>query len=139
MTKTATSANTLEEIIRMIPVEVNMIKEIDFDREIENKNNKPYVYYNVNSGELKVFRVCRKNLETVLVAYDYGLLQSPYVSNFEAHLFLDKERDGKAIKVLPSEVQKQIRNSMFGCASFNNATEFQTVLLLIKDKINWVL
>jgi|GEM_PF-4543668 len=137
MINTVTCANMLKTILGVIPVEVNMIREINFDKEIENKNNKPYVYYDEGNGVLKVFRVNKKNLETLFTAYDYGELTSPFVSNFDACLYLDKDRDGKAIKALPTEQQKQIKNSMFGCVQFKSFDEFIRVVGLIKDKIQW--
>lgn len=137
MTNKAMSASMFEQILEMIPVEVNMSGEVDFDKELENKNYKPYVYYDKERGVLKVFRVNKKNLETLLVAYDYGKLSSPFVSNFEACLYLDKERDGKVIKMLSPDVQKQIKSSMFSCVQYNDFEEFMNVILMIKDKIQW--
>lgn len=127
----------LEQIIKVIPVEVNMIQEINFDREIENKNYKPYVYYDKKRGVLKVFRVNKKNLETLLAAYDYGKLSSPFISNFDACLYLDKERDGKVIKMLSPDAQKQIKSSMFSCVQFKDFDDFMSVFSVIKDKIQW--
>jgi hypothetical protein len=135
--KTEKYVDTLDAIIETIPVEVNTIQEINFDREIENKNYKPYVYYDKKRGVLKVFRVNKKNLETLLAAYDYGKLSSSFVNNFDACLYLDKERDGKVIKILPPEAQKQIKTSMFGCAQFKDIEEFMNVFSVIKDKIQW--
>lgn len=138
MIRTAMYASTLDEIISMIPVQVNMSDKVNFDHELENKNNKPYVYYDEKKGVLKVFRVNKKNLDTLLTVYDYGLLQSPHVSNFEANLFLDKDRDAKVIKALPSSIQKEMKGSFNGHVSFKNATEFMTLFLGIRDKITWV-
>lgn len=137
MTNAEIYADTLEEIISMIPVEVNMSGEVNFDQAIESKNNKPYLYYDKQSGILKVFRVSKKNLDTLLTVYDYGMLQSPHVSNFEANLFLDKDRDAKAIKAMPSGVQKDLKGSFYGHLNFKDADEFMEVLRGIKDVLTW--
>lgn len=134
----ATSVSMFESILNLIPEEVNMIGEIDVDKEIENKNYKPYVYLDESRGILKVFRVNKKNLDTLLSVYNYRDIQSPYVSNFEALLYLDRDRDTKAIKALPNELQDRLKKDSFGCVIFNDAAEFKSVLLTIKDKIKWV-
>lgn len=129
------SVNMLEEILKMIPKEVNVSGEVDFDKEIENKNYKPYVYY--SKGVLKVFRVNKKNLDTLLAVYDYGELPSKFVGNFEANLFLDKDKDSKVIKALPNNLQKEWKNSMYGHIGFREVDEFTRVFDTIKDKLVW--
>jgi hypothetical protein len=129
--------DTLNAILKLIPVEFNMINQCKFDNEIENKNYKPYVYYDRQRGILKAFRVNKKNLDTLFTAYDCSKLPSSLVNKFDACLYLDKERDGKAIKMLPPAIQKQIKNSMFNCIQFKSFDEFMDVFGAIKDKIQW--
>jgi hypothetical protein len=137
MMSTVMCTDMLETILQWLPENVNMINEVNFDKELEKKNYKPYVYYDKQRGILKVFRVNKKNLETLFAVYDYGELQSPYINRFEAYLFLDKDRDSKVIKVLPQQLQKDFKSNAFGVINFSSFKEFYNILEQLNGKINW--
>lgn len=135
--KTNKFTDMLEKIKTCLPNNINDMRTMNFDKEIDNKNYRPYIYVNNDSCTLKVFRVYKKTLETVLAVYHYGDLQSEHVSNFSGTIYLDKERDGKAIKTLSPEHQKGLKGNMMGCVCFDNYDEFVEVLMDISEKLKW--